>query len=232
MHLGVLAALGIGAVLLVGCGSPTGIDITTSTPSTSTKSTFSVATAPPSTAPPPVPTQTYTGQGNDVVTLATPVEVGIMTFECPKCSGSTTVKSDAGIDEDLVNRFSGGAYSGTRWLGMRGGTTSRLQVNAKGSWTLTVGGLDLVRQYEPTEAVIGSGDDVVLYRATPPTAALTHKGRSNFSVQVMTDGLTSPDLAVNEIGQYDGTVLFPATGSQAGLVQITADGAWTMTPKS
>ncbi|MEK6442150.1 hypothetical protein [Pseudonocardia sp. T1-2H] len=176
-----------------------------------------------------VPAQSYSGTGNDVVTLTTPVDVGILEFDCPKCSGNTTVKSNASIDADLVSKFSG-SYSGKVWLGMRGGTTSRLQVTANGPWSLKVGGLDLATLYDATEPVKGTGDDVVLYRTTPPTVELTHSGKSNFSVLVMTDTIGYPDLAVNEIGKYSGRVMFPSKASDAVLVQVTADGAWTMTP--
>jgi hypothetical protein len=176
-----------------------------------------------------VPAQSYSGTGNDVVTLTTPVDVGIVEFDCPRCSGNTTVKSDASIDADLVSKFSG-SYSGKVWIGMRGGTTSRLQITASGPWTLKVGGLDLATLYDATEPVKGTGDDVVLYRTTPPTVDLTHSGKSNFSVLVMTDTIGYPDLAVNAIGKYRGRVMFPSKASDAVLVQVTADGAWTMTP--
>jgi hypothetical protein len=47
----------------------------------------------------------------------------------------------------------------------------------------------------------------------------------------MTDALSSPDLVVNEIGRYDGTVLLPASAGNAGLIQVQACGDWTITPK-
>lgn len=72
----------------------------------------------------------------------------------------------------------------------------------------------------------------MLYRTSPDTVRLTHNGKSNFIVLLMTDSLSGPSLAVNEIGPYEGTVLFPVNGTDAGLVQITADGAWTMTPRA
>lgn len=183
------------------------------------------------TIPAPTPVQTYSGNGNDVVDLTTPVTVGILTFDCPKCPGNTMVKSDAGIDEDLVHNFTSNSYSGKRWLGMRGGTTSHLQITAKGAWTVKIGGLETASQYDATSPVSGKGDDVFLYRVSPQKVAATHNGSSNFAVWVMTDRLSGPDLAVNEIGKYSGTVLFPASGSDAALVQITANGAWTITPK-
>jgi hypothetical protein len=189
------------------------------------------ATAAAPATQPAAAKQVHTGQGNGVVTLATPVQVGILEFSCPKCSDTVVVKSDASIDPDLVNRFSNsGPYSGKRWMGLRGDTTTRLQVTAQGAWTLTVGGLDMARQVDPANTATGSGDDVVLYKIAPSTVTATHRGTSNFAVWVMSDKLSSPDLAVNETGSYDGTVMFPSPG-EAALVQVQADGKWTLTPK-
>jgi hypothetical protein len=56
----------------------------------------------------------------------------------------------------------------------------------------------------------GTGDDVVLHRTTPPMVDLTHSGKSNFSVLVMTNTISYPDLAVNQIGKYSGQHCFRA----------------------
>jgi hypothetical protein len=228
----------LAALLIAGCAIAAGVALssngtgsapTAAAPTTPFRIIHSNPPAAPTTTAAAVPTQNYSGTGNDVVTLTTPVEVGIVEFDCPNCIGNTTVKSDASIDADLVSKFSG-AYNGKVWIGMRGGSTSRLQITASGPWTLKVGGLDLASLYNPTVPVKGTGDDVVLYRTTPPTVTMTHSGKSNFSVLVMTDTIGYPDLAVNEIGKYSGRVMFPSKASDAVLVQITADGAWTMSP--
>lgn len=199
------------------------------------------ASAPSATFPPPwtptpaaaaaspLMTETVTGAGSDVVDLQRPVGFGIIVFSCLKCVGNTVVKTDARIDNLIVNEV--GPYSGRHWIGARGGETSRVQVTAKGDWRLTVGDLSLARRVSAGQAVSGTGDEVVLYDRGPDTVHLTHDGESNFAVWVMTDSLVAPDLPVNEIGRFDGTVLFPVRGSEAALVQITADGDWTMTPK-
>ncbi|MFC5996973.1 hypothetical protein ACFQE5_22435 [Pseudonocardia hispaniensis] len=216
------------AVLAAACSS--GV----STPASSVVSpTFpppwTPATAAAPATPPPAPMQTFTGTGPDVVDLQQPVGFGIIVFSCPKCTGNTIVKTDARIDNLIVNRI--GPYGGQHWIGARGDETSRVQVTAKGDWKLIVGDLSLARRAAPGQAVSGTGDEVVLYSTGPDTVHLTHNGTSNFAVWVMTDSLVAPDLPVNEIGRFDGTVMFPVRGSEAALVQITADGGWTMTPR-
>jgi hypothetical protein len=52
---------------------------------------------------------------------------------------------------------------------------------------------------------------------------ITHNGNSNFAVWSF--GEAGQDLLVNEIGSYSGEVLWP---SGTLLVEITADGKWTI----
>jgi hypothetical protein len=227
--------LALAAVLLVlaGCSSApvaASTDSCTGSGCAATLAPTQQAAATTAPAAPDVPVQNFSGSGSDVVNLTTPVQFGILKFSCPKCSGNIIVKTDAEIDPDLVNRT--GRYTGTRWIGARGDTTSRVQITAKGAWTLTVGGLGLAAQHDVNDAVTGQGDDVLFYRVLPQTVVASHKGTSNFIVQEAMDGLNPPDLSINEIGSYSGTVMFPGDGSNAGLVQVTADGAWSLTPKS
>lgn len=183
--------------------------------------------APSAPSWPAVPRQTYSGTGDDVVTLTAPVGVAILAFDCPACTRNVAVKSD---DDLLVNTI--GGYSGLRVLGMRGSRTTRLEVTAVGAWTATVGGLDLAKTFNAGTQVTGSGDQVVVYRPSPTTVRLTHAGERNFAVLVLPVGARYPDLVVNTVGAYDGAVRFDAAGSDAVLVEVTADGAWTMTPRA
>lgn len=196
----------------------------------------SVTAAAPGAAPAPAatpaaePAQVFEGRGADVIDLARPVQFGILVFDCSKCSRNVIVESDAEYDSGLINEI--GSYVGKRWLNPRGGTTSRIQVQATGPWKATVGSIELARVASGTEPVEGDGDDVVVMRSAPDTVRFTHSGTSNFVVQVISEtGRSGPDLAINEIGKYDGTVLFKVRGGEAALMQVTADGRWTMTPR-
>jgi hypothetical protein len=58
------------------------------------------------------------------------------------------------------------------------------------------------------------------------TATLQHTGTSNFVVYAYTS--SGAELLVDEIGAYNGEVLLPA-GTL--LLEVTADGAWTVAPQ-
>jgi len=55
-------------------------------------------------------------------------------------------------------------------------------------------------------------------------AAITNKGESNFVVEGF--GSEVPELAVNKIGNYSGTVTLTPS-----FVQVNSDGDWTIAPK-
>jgi hypothetical protein len=80
----------------------------------------------------------------------------------------------------------------------------------------------------------GSGDDVIRIHATknPGLIRLTHRGDANFIVHTVNAKGKTEELLVNEIGPYDGTVLFNAYNSKGTIgLEIKADGAWTATFK-
>jgi hypothetical protein len=146
------------------------------------------ATAPAASAP-----TTYTGKGDDVVTIKKDTGVAIVTFECAKCSGNTVLQSDGG-DSLLVNTI--GAYSGRHIIDATDGSvTSTLTVKATGSWKITVAsGLSSAKKGETNAS--GRGDDVVVLTGKITKAAITNKGGgSNFVVQVYGES-GFPDLVV------------------------------------
>jgi hypothetical protein len=81
--------------------------------------------------------------------------------------------------------------------------------------------------------VEGSGDDFIELAVPDGDAAvlaITHNGSSNFGVVTYTAANDRLDLLVNEIGDYEGRV--PVNfllGQEVGLIEITADGPWTIT---
>lgn len=186
--------------------------------------TGSPATEEPEPPAPAAPPQVFNGSGDDVVDL-TPISAGVLQFDCSGCRRNVVVKSLGGDYPDLlVNEI--GAYTGNRLITRE---TSRIQISATGSWTLTVGGLDLARRVDGAVAAEGTGDDVLLYRAAPDTVRLTHDGERNFVVKAIATTSSFPDLMVNEIGSYEGTVPFDDAG-EATVVEVTADGGWSIVP--
>jgi hypothetical protein len=174
------------------------------------------------TSPPPPPPSVFTGTGDDVITVDRPVGLKIVKFECPTCSGNTVLKSD-GFESLLVNEI--GAYHGTRWMDIRDGSrTSTLTVNATGSWTITVGGLDLV---ETTQGPMsGTGDAVLFFLGSSKKVKITNSGEGNFVVHAVSLKESRIELLVNHIGGYEGTV--PLSGP--AIIQVTSTGNWTITP--
>lgn len=80
----------------------------------------------------------------------------------------------------------------------------------------------------------GEGDDVSRIHAnkTPGLMRFTHDGESNFIVYTVNGRGKTEELLVDEIGPYDGTVLYNAYDSKGTIgLEIKADGAWTATFK-
>ena len=173
------------------------------------------------TTPPPPPPSVYNGKGDDVITLDRPQGLKVIHFACAKCTGNTVLKSD-GAESLLVNTI--GAYDGQRWADIRDGSvTSSLTVSATGAWTITVGGIEMA-DVAGTGTANGRGDDVVLMPNSSTKAAVVNKGDSNFVVEDAPLAGGYLDLAVNEIGGYQGTV--PLSGP--ALVQVTSSGTWSI----
>lgn len=119
----------------------------------------------------------------------------------------------------LVNTI--GKYKGTVPVDFQGQTvTYRLQIQAHGSWAVTIKPLKSVRHF--TRKIAGHGDDVVLYRGGGRVATIRHSGTSNFIVTAYNkDGA---ELLVNEIGKYKGQSVL----SGDSYLTLSADGAWSI----
>jgi hypothetical protein len=178
---------------------------------------------PTTTTPPPSPPSVIHGRGDDVVPV-TRTGPKIVTFECPRCNSNTVLLSD-GAESLLVNAI--GPYSGKRWMDMANGSvTSQLTIKANSSWTLTIGGLESATHV--SGPVGGHGDDVIVDTGSASSAAITNKGgQGNFVVEVISESTGSSDLTVNTIGGYSGTNPL----SLPGIIQVTSDGSWSITPR-
>ncbi|CCH33215.1 hypothetical protein ABZ816_19190 [Actinosynnema sp. NPDC047251] len=181
--------------------------------------------APRTTVPalPTVPPSVYTGTGNAVITLDRPRGFAAVRFECPECAGHTLVRSE-GFDTLVVNRI--GPYVGTRRLTAMGRPATKLTVEVTGSWTMTVGGMDLVPTVDA--AATGADDGVFLVARPTRTARVSFQGRGNFAVWVMEldRDYQAPDLRVNDIGDYAGGIALEGPA----LVQVQGEGDWSVTP--
>jgi len=163
----------------------------------------------------------FSGSGDTVI----PIDIvgpATVAFTCENCSGNIVVTAD-GTDPLLVNAI--GAYSGTRLVnGRDGSVVSEIAVEADGDWTLVVDNVMTAPSFDGPAT--GTGDQVFWMMGGSTAATVTHDGSLNFIVEAFGNG-AGTTLVVNEIGAYSGTVEMTAPA----LVQVTADGAWSITPQ-
>lgn len=172
-----------------------------------------------------------TGRGNKVPKFSIPADAAAEATITNHGTANfivTSLASDGSTNDLLVNVI--GSYSGTVLVDpLYGEHSVALEVESNGSWTITIKPLSSAKQWDGGSPLTGKGDNVVL--VNPPTSGLvtatfTHKGSANFVVTAYgTDG--SVNLLVNEIGHYSGDSLIP---DGTGLLQIEADGSWSVSP--
>jgi len=166
-----------------------------------------------------------TGTGDSVIALPAGVKAGIVTASHQGSSNFALNVLDASnqpTGDLLVNTI--GNYSGVTAYGMNAlGTGVNLQVKADGAWNITISPIGAA----PDIAVPGngSGDQVYKYGGASGNWAFTNQGQGNFAV--IQYGGAMPNLAVNTIGAYSGTVPMFAGPT---VVVVKSDGAWTVAP--
>ncbi|MFF0370588.1 hypothetical protein [Micromonospora sp. NPDC005087] len=208
--------------------SPSTLTPTTAAPSatapTVSPTVAEPTTAAPTTTPPAPKPKVIKGRGDDVVRIPELTDPAVVKFVC-RCSSNTVLRSD-GPEGLLVNEI--GAYTGKRWINLEDGAlTTQFEVEAAGSWTLTIGSIDQMATKATSGKASGKGDDVVVLGGDATAVKITHsRGRSNFAVHAYSLESGEGGLLVNEIGGYSG--VRPLTAP--ALIQVTADGNWTIAP--
>lgn len=167
-------------------------------------------------------TVTLSGTGDDVVDLpvtGTPVIMDI------SYSGESnfivkTVDSSGDTCDLIANEI--GAYTGTKTTYSDYKDATMLEINASGSWSITIRPMNTMSKLKSGNTYTGDG---VYYIDEPSLTKLkvSNTGNSNFIVRGV--GINDSELLVNEIGDYDGTVLW--TESQSFLI-VTSDGSWSV----
>lgn len=175
--------------------------------------------APESPVPAPAfAAQTFTGVG-DFVQPVTVNGPAFVEFSCLDCGGHTALKTN-GSESLLANTV--GAYQGSHFINTRDGAiTTEFEINASGSWTLTI--KDAAEAPRHDGAVTGFGDSAFIMVGDFSTAAIMGTGGGHFAVKGLVDGA----LAVNQVGAYSGTVKLAGPN----LVQVSSDGDWSVTPQ-
>lgn len=165
---------------------------------------------------------TVTGSGDDVVEL--PV-TGIPVIMDITYSGSSnfiirTVDSEGEDVDLLVNTI--GSYSGTQTDYLDYADVTMLSVQSEGDWSITFKPLSSMPELISGAENTGDG---VYYISTDSltTITITYSGDSNFIVRGI--GLSRADLLVNEIGAYEGTVIW---AEEESFLIVTSEGTWTV----
>lgn len=211
-------------------GYPTSDEYSTSTGKAQRFQGGVITWTDPAKKPAPTGTRTYRGNGDAVITIAKPdglksVAAVQSSYNGPGNFVVWGLDSGYGNTDLLVNTI--GSYSGTALLDEFdwGNKTTRLEITAEGPWTVTVKSTKVLPAYGAGRAVAGKGDTVFRYTGGNSTRHLSHSGASNFAVwSYGNSGMD--DLLVNRIGRYSGRVTYPGPG----LVEVTADGSWTIKP--
>ncbi|MET3510809.1 hypothetical protein [Plantibacter flavus] len=179
--------------------------------------------AAPEPAPAPVATvatEVYSGSGDNVIAVNVGSEPAVVTFDCPACSRNVSLKTN-GPDSLLVNTI--GAYTGSHVINATTGSlTTQMTITAVGDWSVTIADLTTIPVSSGPVSFVG--DAVIRFDVAFSAVNVTYIGDRNFMVKGY--GGKYPELAVNTIGSYTGTV--ELTGP--GYVQITSSGSWTVTP--
>ena len=172
---------------------------------------------------------TIEGQGDDVIDLSVPEDAPAVASIVHDGDSNFAVEVDVDselIDQDLlVNTI--GAYEGQHALNVDG-AVSEAVVTADGAWAIDVAPLaEAAQDFDDLEAS-GTGDAVLWApEGVGGAVAISHEGESNFAVTAAGDYMLSPELLVNEIGSYEGTVRLE---EPTVLVSVTADGDWSISP--
>jgi len=192
---------------------------TTTEPETTTTQAETTTT----TGLPPVLAE-GSGSGDDVVEFSIIDTAAAVTFTHDGSSTFSVWDLGEGYQQMdlLVNTI--GPYTGTRPLQWREATVG-FEIAADGDWSYLIVPMEVSRHEDcPFD---GEGDDVIIvndYKKGGSPADITFDGDTNFSI--WTWGFAAPDLIVNELGPYEGTVLVADTMI---TWDITANGgAWTV----
>lgn len=172
------------------------------------------------------PDVSYSGSGDSILELelpAGPDSIGIASITHSGSRNFSIWALDENLDQDdlLVNEI--GNYAGTVVFNLTSGVRIvAFEIGADGPWTVTLKDVLSLEEITQGSSATGQGDGVLLYRGETTIANVSHEGERNFAL--WSYGQDS-DLLINEIGGYSGQVRWQ---SGPALIEITADGPWTI----
>ena len=185
---------------------------------------------PPTPTPTPLPEpKAYSGSGSDVVAIEKPggLDAVVIVHVVGNAESSyfgVTGFDEAGKQTDLLVNTTD-PYDGITLLDARKGqTTTRLQVEAQGDWTIEVRPLAMARAAAVPGTTSGAGDDVLLLDGEPDTAHIVGNAEGRY-FGVIGHGKRY-DLLVNTTDPYDGRVI---VNRDTVVIEVKATGEWEVT---
>jgi hypothetical protein len=131
--------------------------------------------------------------------------------------------ADSDVPHLLVNTVK--PYNGVRPLDLYDELTTRLEVKAVGEWSINLLPASEADLLTVPGTYEGSGDTVLSLEETPDTATIVGNSAGTY-FSLTGHGGRFPDLMVNSIKPYEGTVL---VDPETILFEIQAEGPWTIT---
>jgi hypothetical protein len=179
--------------------------------------------------PAPIELSGTSQQATQKFTLESGLSIFKMTHAGTSNFAITLMDSDGQRVELLVNEI--GKFDGAKAIGIAKRGEYILDISANGKWTVKI------EQPRPTTAeskpktFTGTGQQVSPFIKLDKgltTFKLKHTGKSNFAVLLMDKSGNREELLVNEIGDFDGSKAVGVSRSGIYLLDISADGAWTI----
>lgn len=146
-------------------------------------------------------------------------------------SGSVFSVTGHSPDSDLPNPIVAtfDSYSGIRPLDVDGDSpTSRLEIEAKGDWTITILPITEAEVFNVPGTFEGEGDTVLILKGTPDTAIISGNKDGGNVFSITGHGGRFPDPMVATFDPYEGEVI---VDPETILLEIQATGPWSITVK-
>jgi hypothetical protein len=195
--------------------------------------TWSVTVEQPVPTTAPRTPQTLAGNAQDYSGFFT-LASGLATFRLDHAGSSNFAvilldKRGEWVDL-LVNEI--GDFSGGKAIGVDASGIYLLDVEADGPWRIAVDQPTPSSAPSPPQTYTGDGQEYsAFFTLSAGTASfhLEHAGTSNFAVVLLDDRGRWVDLLVNEIGSCSGSEAVEIDTRGIYLLDILADGNWTIT---
>ncbi len=200
---------------------------------TNTPTPTATSTATPTLTPTPTPVPIALAGRGQQASSKFDLNEGLTVFSMTHTGQSNfaiwLMDSQGNSVDLLVNEI--GPFDGSKAVGVRRTGTYLLDVSADMDWTVLITQPPASTDLEPPFTLAGRGQQAsALFNLTSGLTMfrMEHDGQSNFAIWLMDSRGNSVDLLVNEIGPFDGSIAVGIRQPGAFLLDISADGEWSV----